>query len=70
MSDLRECGNIEFDADVILMLHTDKDNGDNREVQLRIEKNKGGPRGIIDTVFNCQLTEFSERSPIDANDIP
>jgi len=52
------------------MLHTDKDNGDNREVQLRIEKNKGGPRGIIDTVFNCQLTEFSERSPIDANDIP
>ena len=70
MSDLRECGNIEFDADVILMLHTDEDNGDTRKVQLRIEKNKGGPRGVIDTEFNCRLTEFVEVCPIDPADVP
>jgi len=70
MSDLRECGNIEFDADVILMLHTEKDNGGSRQVQIRVEKNKGGPRGVVDTVFNCQLTEFRECDPIDPADIP
>lgn len=62
-SDLRESGDLEADADIIVMLHTTEDEGETRTVELRIEKNRGSRRGIIHTTFNGPLTEFSERPP-------
>lgn len=57
-SDLRESGSIEADADVLILIHTLKDESAIREVELRIEKNKGGPRGRIPMLFNGPLTRF------------
>lgn len=68
MSDLRESGSIEADADIIILLHTTKDEGNFREVELRVEKNRGSRRGKIAMMFNAPLTEFREIDQIEDAD--
>ena len=50
LSDLRESGAIEQDADAVLLLYRDKDN--DRIVNLRIAKNRNGEVGTIPLYFH------------------
>lgn len=64
LSDLRESGSIEQDADVVMFLHRQAWEGEERpeimEVDLLIEKHRNGPTGEIPLQFNTQNVSYSE----------
>ncbi|MDR2582331.1 MAG: replicative DNA helicase [Fibromonadaceae bacterium] len=63
LSDLRESGNIEQDADVVILLHRIPVPGPNVDItktDLIIAKNRSGPTGEIKIHFNPQNIMFSE----------
>jgi replicative DNA helicase len=69
LSDLRESGAIEQDADVVMFLHRPGDDKDGepaakvdvQEVELHIAKQRQGPTGKIDLVFFKTNTFFAEK---------
>ncbi len=72
LSDLRESGAIEQDADVVMFIHRD-DEGDEEgggeqnfkttiPVELIIAKQRNGPVGSIDLVFLSEYTRFESRA--------
>ena len=74
LSDLRESGSIEQDADLVLMLYRDNyynslknaediENYDN--VELIIAKQRNGPVGTIDLQFDSKRTKFLNLDSID-----
>ena len=64
MSDLRESGQLEQDADIIMMLNA----GDAEQRLLQVVKNKDGGGGEIDLVFDGEHVRFDVRR--DADDEP
>jgi replicative DNA helicase len=57
LSDLRESGSIEQDADVVMFLH--REDEDNRElVACSIEKHRNGPTGQFNLYFNGKQVSF------------
>lgn len=65
LSDLRESGSIEQDADVVLLLAKDRESEDKasvpsgtRKVNLIIAKQRNGPVGSIDLTFVPDYTSF------------
>jgi replicative DNA helicase len=70
LSDLRESGAIEQDADIVLFLHRNEEDskeaqtgqatGDTVPVQLIIAKQRQGPTGSVDLVFFKTNTLFAE----------
>jgi replicative DNA helicase len=74
LSDLRESGSIEQDADVVLFIHReDQDEGaaDGEEaarsrtvipVELIVAKQRNGPVGSIELVFLSEFTRFESRA--------
>jgi replicative DNA helicase len=66
LSDLRESGSIEQDADVVLLLSKARDQRDTEETpdqlavkrELIIAKNRNGPIGEVALTFNKRLTRF------------
>ena len=65
LSDLRESGSIEQDADVVLMLYRESYyNSDsfnnNNNVQLIIAKQRNGPTGTVNLQFDPKLMRFSD----------
>ena len=62
LTDLRESGAIEQDADVVLMLHREdyyNENAENPgEAELIIAKNRNGETGIIPLKFQKEFTKF------------
>ncbi len=70
LSDLRESGAIEQDADLVLFIHEERSDdsfaersySDDREVKLVIGKQRNGPRGEIEMVFQTRLGRFLERA--------
>lgn len=74
LSDLRESGAIEQDADMVLMLHPtperEKDGSVKDPASLTVPvsglllKHRGGPTGIIKLVFLKSLTRFETSSPV------
>lgn len=62
LSDLRESGSIEQDADVVLFIVRpsvyDREAEDPRKAELIIAKQRNGPIGDIDLVFQHEFTRF------------
>jgi replicative DNA helicase len=62
MSDLRESGSIEQDADLVIMLYRDEyynpDTPDRGIAEIIITKHRNGPTGIIKLLFDAQVTKF------------
>jgi replicative DNA helicase len=65
LSDLRESGAIEQDADVVLLLSKSRESDDDQEVlldvvkrDLIIAKQRNGPVGIVPLAFRKSLTHF------------
>ena len=71
MSDLRESGSIEQDADMIGLLYRSDyyaDDEDQRQqlagqANLHLAKNRNGPTGDIPLRFEAELMRFSTREP-------
>jgi replicative DNA helicase len=71
LSDLRESGAIEQDADVVMFLHRPGDEkegeagqahrADVQEIELHIAKQRQGPTGVIELVFFRTNTFFAEK---------
>lgn len=61
LSDLRESGAIEQDADMVLFIYRPRDESGHFEntVELIIAKHRNGPVGTVDLVFQDKYTSFS-----------
>jgi replicative DNA helicase len=70
LSDLRDSGAIEQDADLVLFIHrpemyepTDKEGNSNEgKAELILAKHRNGPTGHLDLHFHKQITRFSSLS--------
>lgn len=63
LSDLRDSGAIEQDADVVIMLHPTGENGGHAvdgKMELLVEKNRNGETGIVHVEFQRDLQRFKE----------
>jgi replicative DNA helicase len=62
LSDLRESGSIEMDADIVLLLYSPDDSGSSNLVEIMVAKHRNGPTGTIRLVFQKSLAMF-ENTP-------
>ena len=61
LSDLRDSGSIEQDADVVMFIHreqNDEGSGKKQEAEIMIEKHRNGPTGSIKLMFDGDKTSF------------
>ena len=72
LSDLRDSGSIEQDADVVMFIHREDKNKDESEktniAEILIEKHRNGPTGKIDLYFNEKKTSFEDISGVNYSD--
>jgi replicative DNA helicase len=74
LSDLRDSGSIEQDADVVMFIHredmtgTRSDNDKNNVAQILIEKHRNGPIGKVDLLFDSDQTTFKTLENSDFGD--
>ena len=68
MSDLRESGSIEQDADVIMLLHREDyyhrgetDWEENNIAEVIVAKQRNGPTGTVELIFDGRLTRFKPK---------
>lgn len=59
LSDLRESGAIEQDADNVLFLHREREEGKDQYADLDIAKQRNGPTGRIKLFWNGRITKFT-----------
>ena len=65
LSDLRESGSIEQDADLVLMLYKNKSiNQTPQLIELIIAKQRNGPIGTIKLKFNEKQTKFLDADSV------
>ena len=66
LSDLRESGAIEQDADVIMFLYRpfvyDPKNAEERDAEVIIGKQRNGPIGTVKLTFLSEYTRFESRA--------
>jgi len=61
LSDLRDSGSIEQDADVVMFIHRESDQdqgGRKEEAEVLIEKHRNGPTGMVKLFFDSKKTTF------------
>jgi replicative DNA helicase len=62
LSDLRESGSLEQDADIVLFLHRpemyEKDTLKQNLAQIKVAKHRNGPVGTVELVFRSNLAKF------------
>jgi len=68
LSDLRESGSIEQDADVVLMLHRDWEYTANEEHKykaiVKVAKQRNGPTGTVDLIFEMDYSRFENAETV------
>lgn len=67
LSDLRDSGSIEQDADVVMFIHRDKED-QSQIAEILIEKHRNGPTGAVELVFDGSKTTFIEVEKRDFSD--
>lgn len=71
LSDLRDSGSIEQDADIVMFMHREDKGKDESEktniVEILIEKHRNGPVGKIDLYFDEKSTTFMSIDKKNAN---
>ena len=83
LSDLRESGSIEQDADIVAFLYREdyyqregeegeeeNDEGDDNVVEVIIEKNRSGARGTVKLLFIKEYNKFSSLAYYPEDQIP
>lgn len=65
LSDLRDSGSIEQDADVVMFIHNEDRYKENTEeksnvTEILVEKHRNGPTGKVDLYFHSQRATFQE----------
>ncbi len=71
LSDLRDSGSIEQDADVVMFIHRESDQdqgGRKEEAEILIEKHRNGPTGIAKLFFDSKKTTFLSMDKSDFGD--
>ena len=71
LSDLRESGSLEQDADIVMFLHQpDSEAGEGLEglVKLIVAKHRNGPIGDIDLVYRKNLARFDNAARMNYSD--
>ncbi|MDN6665052.1 MAG: replicative DNA helicase [Tetragenococcus koreensis] len=75
LSDIRESGSIEQDADIVAFLYRDdyyqrendeddeEETGEDNVIEVIIEKNRSGARGTVELLFIKEYNKFSSLSP-------
>ncbi len=64
LSDLRESGAIEQDADIVVLIHSPGGEQDGPR-ELIVAKHRGGPCGKIDALFNGPQFAFEDQAAVD-----
>lgn len=77
MSDLRESGSIEQDADMVILLHREdyyhqgeEDYQPNNTAELIIAKQRNGPTGLVPLRFWERFTRFKAAAPVPEESVP
>ena len=69
VSDLRESGSIEQDADMVILLHRedmyDKESPRAGEADLIVAKHRNGPTKTIELAFQGHYSRFANMAPSD-----
>ena len=69
LSDLRESGSIEQDADIVLFLHSDEygkySSNLNRKIELLVAKHRAGSTGSVDLLFKMNTGSFENFAKVD-----
>jgi replicative DNA helicase len=62
LSDLRESGSLEQDADIVMFIHRpeiyDKDTIKKNIAEIKIAKHRNGPTGTVELIFRSNLAKF------------
>ncbi len=77
MSDLRESGSIEQDADIVMLLHREdyyhrgeSEWEENHSAEIIIAKQRNGPTGTINLTFRDKCTRFENAAQIPKQSVP
>jgi len=60
LADLRDSGNLEQDADIVILLHRKPDGDAKDKTNIIVAKNRKGETGRLDLNFNLTTTQFEE----------
>ncbi len=71
LSDLRESGSIEQDADVVMFIYRDAyynpDTPDGNLAEIHVSKHRNGPTGVVNLVFIPEITQFKNAAQVNVD---
>jgi replicative DNA helicase len=72
LSDLRDSGSIEQDADVVMFIHRDDKMNEESDrpniAEIMVEKHRNGPVGSVELFFNDKQTTFQDLAKANMSD--